>query len=144
MESGEERPCGMRDRWVRRSEGSRGYLQLRVPHHRETHLPIQAPTPRRRRQPCSNLPEPREDSDSWSLQALARFRHHLITGNRFYFAAEILSVATLSLLEPKFLDVRIFSWVKVVDEHANEFHPFPRGEGTNAFGQLVELTTHDS
>ncbi|HSW83386.1 MAG TPA: hypothetical protein VLH12_07925, partial [Usitatibacter sp.] len=44
------------------------------------------------RRPCSDLPLPREDNDSRSLQALARFGHHLITGNRFNLAAEILRV----------------------------------------------------
>src|SRR6476659_1989825 len=115
METGEGRPCGMRDRSERRFEGSRVYRQLRGPHRRETHLPIQVPTPGKRRQPCSDRPARREDSDRRSLQALARFRHHLITGNRFNFATKVLGVATLRLLEPKLLDVRIFAWVKVID-----------------------------
>jgi hypothetical protein len=67
------------------------------------------------------------------LQALARFRHHLITGNRFNFAAKVLGVATLRLLEPKFLDVRIFAWVKASMSTRIELNPLPCGKGANAF-----------
>ena len=59
----------------------------------------------------SALPSPREDSDARSLQALARFGHYLITGNRLDFASEIPGLSALSFLDPRFLDFRILSRV---------------------------------
>jgi len=105
---------------------------------------VLGPMPRKRWRPRSALPLPREDSDGESLQALARFGHYLITGNRFNLASKVLRVSTLSLLKPKFLDLRIMSRVQLIDELADERSLLSRWEGSDALREIVELAAHAS
>ena len=55
------------------------------------------------------------------------------TGNRLDFASEVLSVTTLSFLKPKFLDIRILSWIKFIERTRTSAAFSPAGRALMRF-----------